>query len=170
VYNISAVHWTEERQIHCSCGWWKFWHLKPWTNQSICVLSLSCPILPLVFSPLSDSSCSLLHPFHPSIPLSPQSRRQQDPSPGSNMANADVEHKMRWGGQGRRKRSGKPGLAVCWLSTQSAEKKSQMKPQSQTYCCALFPDRFDTIAIKCQTFFHCMNVRSTSWTNCVESE
>lgn len=30
-----------ERQIHSSCGRWKFWHLKPLTNQSVCVLSLS---------------------------------------------------------------------------------------------------------------------------------
>lgn len=34
------VHWAEEKQIHSSCGQWKFWHLKPLTNQSVCVLSL----------------------------------------------------------------------------------------------------------------------------------
>lgn len=31
--------WVEEKHIHSSCGQWKFWHLKPLTNQSICVLS-----------------------------------------------------------------------------------------------------------------------------------
>lgn len=30
---------TEEKLIHSSCGQWKFWHLKPLTNQSVCVLS-----------------------------------------------------------------------------------------------------------------------------------
>lgn len=43
--------------------------------------------------PMARHSSFLLHP---SIPVSPQSRRQQDPSPGSNMANADMEQKMRW--------------------------------------------------------------------------
>lgn len=67
--------------------------------------------------------------FHPFIPVSHQSRRQQDPSPGSNMANADMEHKMRWGGGGggggsyARRKSREPVPAVHSLSMQSTEKE-----------------------------------------------
>lgn len=38
--NPPPVHRAEKEQIHSSCGQWKFWHLKPLTNQSVCVLSL----------------------------------------------------------------------------------------------------------------------------------
>lgn len=75
----------------------------------------SCHLNMLFSSPL----------FHPFIPLSHQSRRQQDPSPGSNMANADMEHKMRWGGGGSyaRRKSREPVPAVHSLSMQSTEKE-----------------------------------------------
>lgn len=67
------------------------------------------------------------NPTHPtllsSIHVSPQSRRQQDPSPCSHMANTDVEHKMRWSGRGRENEETGCSFSVNTIQWDSVKRK-----------------------------------------------
>lgn len=107
---------------------------------------------------LSHSPLMFFHPlfssviFHPSIPLSPQSRRQQDPSPGSNMANADVEHKMRWG----RVEGGRG-----WQTIHFQYNRLKTKSKRNCSCSPLFLNRFDRTVFKSNIFwiFECRKAK-----------
>lgn len=147
------------------CNAWNFV-----LNVSFSLWSLPCcpsrlflPVFSWVkYSSLHISHFLLYSPpfFHPSIPLSPQSRRQQDPSPGSNMANADVEHKMRWR-QGKRGEENQ-GWKIIHFQFNHQEKESK-----QTCSCRLVVDHYFWFE-QTKPLFECKKI--TSQIDWIESE